>query len=237
MEQTLAPAASPGAANGPLAASAPSGPAASADRAALPAPASAATASGTAGASGSSGGPGIAPDLRESPEAPGAPDSPPSPGDPAAMRTAADYVFDLPDHLTVDTAAADRFRALCAAQGLTPEQASAAVDFYVAEHEAAGGLAADSCESGLRTLWKGRYDERIDVARRAVRSLDARMEGRLTPLVRAGLGNHPAFAELMALVGERMGEDTLGAGTGPAGARGEAMSTEEFLRTVVFAKR
>ncbi len=237
MEQTLAPAASPGAANGLLAASAPSGPAASADRAALPAPASAATASGTAGASGSSGGPGIASDLLESPESPGAPDSPPSPGDPAAARSAADYVFDLPDHLTVDTAAADRFRALCAAQGLTPEQARAAVDFYVAEHEAAGGLAADSCESGLRTLWKGRYDERIDVARRAVRSLDVRMEGRLTPLVRAGLGNHPAFAELMALVGERMGEDTLGAGTGPAGARGEAMSTEEFLRTVVFAKR
>ena len=41
----------------------------------------------------------------------------------------------------------------------------------------------------------------------------------------------------MALVGERMGEDSLGAGSGPAGARGEAMSTEEFLRTVVFAKR
>lgn len=161
---------------------------------------------------------------------PGGPDTPPA-------RTAADYVFDLPSHLTVDTEAADRFRTLCAAQGLTPEQARAAVDFYVAEHEAAGGLAADGCESGLRTLWKGRYDERIDAARRAVRTLDGRMEGRLAPLVRAGLGNHPAFAELMALVGERMGEDSLGAGSGPAGARGEAMSTEEFLRTVVFAKR
>jgi len=164
------------------------------------------------------------------PGAPGAPDTP-------SARTAADYVFDLPSHLTVDTAAADRFRTLCAAQGLTPEQARAAVDFYVAEHEAAGGLAADGCESGLRTLWKGRYDERIDAARRAVRTLDGRMEGRLAPLVRAGLGNHPAFAELMALVGERVGEDSLGAGSGPAGARGEAMSTEEFLRTVVFAKR
>lgn len=223
MEQTLAPAPSSGTASGASGTSgtsgmggapAPSGPAA---------PANPDTASAA---------PGSAVSPAES--APGLPDAPGASG---AARNAADYAFDLPDHLSVDTAAADRFRALCAAQGLTPEQARAAVDFYVAEHETAGGLAADGCEAGLRTLWKGRYDERIDTARRAVRSLDTRMEGRLAPLVRAGLGNHPAFAELMALVGERMGEDTLGAGSGPAGARGEAMSTEDFLRTVVFAKR
>ncbi|MEG6506346.1 hypothetical protein [Nitratidesulfovibrio sp. 1201_IL3209] len=218
MEQTLAPAASPSTASG---------------------------ASGAAGALGPSGPatPAVTAALANSADSgaalslPDSPNSPDSPGGTAAARTAADYVFDLPDHLTVDTEAADRFRALCAAQGLTPEQARAAVNFYVAEHEAAGGLAADGCEAGLRTLWKGRYDERIDAARRAVRSLDTRMEGRLAPLVRAGLGNHPAFAELMALVGDRMGEDSLGAGSGPAGARGEAMSTEDFLRTVVFAKR
>ncbi len=213
MEQTLAPAASAGTAHG-----------------------TGSTAPGTGGLAAPShpAGDAGAPDAA-APAVPNPPDAPSGP--PGAARAAADYVFDLPDHLTVDTEAADRFRALCAAQGLTPEQARAAVDFYVAEHEAAGGLAADGCEAGLRTLWKGRYDERIDAARRAVRSLDARMEGRLAPLVHAGLGNHPAFAELMALVGDRMGEDSLGAGSGPAGARGEAMSTEDFLRTVVFAKR
>lgn len=225
MEQTLATAPSPIMAGGATGASGPSAPAPPADTA---------TASAAPGSSADSG---TVPGLPDPSGRSDSPDSPDAPGSPAAPRNAADYVFDLPDHLSVDTAAADRFRALCAAQGLTPEQARAAVDFYVAEHEAAGGLAADGCEAGLRTLWKGRYDERIDTARRAVRSLDARMEGRLAPLVRAGLGNHPAFAELMALVGERMGEDSLGAGTGPAGARGEAMSTEDFLRTVVFAKR
>ena len=221
MEQTLAPAPSPATASGPQIASGPSAPATSATPATVPA--------ASVGAA-SPADPGTADALADAPttlDAPGA----------SAVRNAADYAFDLPDHLSVDTAAADRFRTLCAAQGLTPEQARAAVNFYVAEHEAAGGLAADGCEAGLRTLWKGRYDERIDTARRAVRSLDARMEGRLAPLVRAGLGNHPAFAELMSLVGERLGEDSLGAGTGPAGARGEAMSTEDFLRTVVFAKR
>uniref|UniRef100_B8DPW7 Uncharacterized protein n=1 Tax=Nitratidesulfovibrio vulgaris (strain DSM 19637 / Miyazaki F) TaxID=883 RepID=B8DPW7_NITV9 len=221
MEQTLVPAPSPATASGPQIASGPSGPATLAAPATVPA--------ASVGAA-SPADPGTAPGL---PDAPTALDVPGA----SAVRNAADYAFDLPDHLSVDTAAADRFRALCAAQGLSPEQARAAVDFYVAEHETAGGLAADGCEAGLRTLWKGRYDERIDTARRAVRSLDARMEGRLAPLVRAGLGNHPAFAELMALVGERMGEDSLGAGTGPTGARGEAMSTEDFLRTVVFAKR
>lgn len=225
MEQTLTPAPSPIMAGGASGPSAPATPANPATASAAPAiPADSGTVPGLPGVPGPSG-------------PSDSPDSPAAPGRPAAPRNAADYAFDLPDHLSVDTAAADRFRALCAAQGLTPEQARAAVNFYVAEHEAAGGLAADGCEAGLRTLWKGRYDERIDTARRAVRGLDARMEGRLAPLVRAGLGNHPAFAELMALVGERMGEDSLGAGTGPAGARGEAMSTEDFLRTVVFAKR
>ncbi len=224
MEQALAPAPSPGTASGASGTSgiggapAPSAPAIPVIASTPPAGAVSPAESGT--------GSGL-PDAPTPPDAPGA----------SAPRNAAEYAFDLPDHLSVDTAAADRFRALCAAQGLTPEQARAAVDFYVAEHETAGGLAADGCEAGLRTLWKGRYDERIDTARRAVRSLDARMEGRLAPLVRAGLGNHPAFAELMSLVGERMGEDSLGAGAGPAGARGEAMSTEDFLRTVVFAKR
>lgn len=221
MEQTSAPATSPAApaAAGTAAGSAP-----------------ATLLSGAPGSAAPSGAPGSGPIEPAGTAAPDGAGTPGGPDTPSA-RTAADYVFDLPSHLTVDTAAADRFRTLCAAQGLTPEQARAAVDFYVAEHEAAGGLAADGCESGLRTLWKGRYDERIDAARRAVRTLDGRMEGRLAPLVRSGLGNHPAFAELMALVGERMGEDSLGAGSGPAGARGEAMSTEEFLRTVVFAKR
>jgi len=223
MEQTLAPAPSSGTASGASGTSGTSGMGGAPVPSGPAAPANPDTASAA---------PGSAVSPAES--APGLPDAPGASG---AARNAADYAFDLPDHLSVDTAAADRFRALCAAQGLTPEQARAAVDFYVAEHETAGGLAADGCEAGLRTLWKGRYDERIDTARRAVRSLDTRMEGRLAPLVRAGLGNHPAFAELMALVGERMGEDTLGAGSGPAGARGEAMSTEDFLRTVVFAKR
>ncbi|WP_035065923.1 hypothetical protein [Nitratidesulfovibrio termitidis] len=223
MEQTLAPAPSSGTASGASGTSGTSGMGGAPVPSGPAAPANPDTASAA---------PGSAVSPAES--APGLPDAPGASG---AARNAADYAFDLPDHLSVDTAAADRFRALCAAQGLTPEQARAAVDFYVAEHETAGGFAADGCEAGLRTLWKGRYDERIDTARRAVRSLDTRMEGRLAPLVRAGLGNHPAFAELMALVGERMGEDTLGAGSGPAGARGEAMSTEDFLRTVVFAKR
>ncbi|WP_353115882.1 hypothetical protein [Nitratidesulfovibrio sp.] len=234
MEQTLAPAPSPIMAGGASGASGASGPSGMSGPSAPANPATASVAPAIPADSGT------VPGLPGLPGVPGpsdSPDSPAAPGSPAAPRNAADYAFDLPDHLTVDTAAADRFRALCAAQGLTPEQARAAVNFYVAEHEAAGGLAADGCEAGLRTLWKGRYDERIDTARRAVRGLDARMEGRLAPLVRAGLGNHPAFAELMALVGERMGEDSLGAGTGPAGARGEAMSTEDFLRTVVFAKR
>ncbi|WMW66725.1 hypothetical protein [Nitratidesulfovibrio liaohensis] len=231
MEQTLTPAPSPGTASGAAGTSGTSGMGGAPASSGPAAPVNPATALVPLVSPGIPAEPGTVPGL------PDAPTPPDTPGASAVARSAADYAFDLPDHLSVDTAVADRFRALCAAQGLTPEQARAAVNFYVAEHEAVGGLAADGCEAGLRTLWKGRYDERIDTARRAVRSLDARMEGRLAPLVRAGLGNHPAFAELMSLVGERMGEDSLGAGTGPAGARGEAMSTEDFLRTVVFAKR
>jgi hypothetical protein len=62
------------------------------------------------------------------------------------------------------------------------------------------------------------------------------MRGRLTPLVESGWGNHPAFVEMMAHVGEMLGEDAVGAAM-PAGGGSGPMSTEDFLRREVFRTR
>ncbi len=158
----------------------------------------------------------------------------------AAVRLSPEeYTIVLPENAPgdpVDTAVLDRFKCFCSSSGLTAEQAQRAVDFYMAEQGHALTGMHEQCEMILRSQWNERYAERMAMARGACMSLDRRMGGRLMPLVRAGLGSHPVFGELMALVGESMTEDSFshsGAGSAPD----EAMSTEEFLRTVVFKGR
>ncbi len=48
--------------------------------------------------------------------------------------------------------------------------------------------------------------------------------------------NHPVFVEMMAHVGEMLGEDALGASLSGGGGAGP-MSTEDFLRQEVFRTR
>lgn len=136
----------------------------------------------------------------------------------------------------VDQAMLGRFKQFCGSAGLSAEQAAKAVSFYLAEQDGVSEHMLERCEAELRNRWGGRYDERMAGARRTCFALDKRMGGRLMPLVHAGLGNHPAFGELMALVGQSMGEDSFGFAPGAAAPQGP-MSTEEFLRKVVFKNR
>ena len=135
-----------------------------------------------------------------------------------------------------DPAVVERFTSFCASAGVSPEQAQKAVDFYMAEQASAMSGMHEHCETTLRSQWKEQYGARLASAKQACVSLDRQMQGRLMPLVNAGLGNNPVFAELMAKVGERITEDSFGHTRGAA-PREEAMSTEEFLRKVVFRNK
>ncbi len=173
--------------------------------------------------------------------------SPLTPQTPAAQQptatpvlpTVEDYAIALPDSLpdeARDMALVGRFKQFCADSGLSPEQAQKAVNFYLAEQDSATQGMHEQCETQLRTLWRERYPERLAKARQACVAFDKRMGGRLMPLLNAGLGNHPVVAEFMAEVGASMGEDSFGSAMGGE-APNEAMSTEEFLRKVVFKNK
>lgn len=156
-----------------------------------------------------------------------------------ALPTVDDYAITLPDSLPEearDMALVGRFKQFCADSGLSPEQAQKAVNFYLAEQDSATQDMHEHCEAQLRTLWRERYPERLAKARQACVAFDKRMGGRLMPLLNAGLGNHPVVAEFMAEVGASMGEDSFGGVIGGE-APNEAMSTEEFLRKVVFKNK
>lgn len=155
------------------------------------------------------------------------------------LPTAEDYAITLPDSLPEearDMALVGRFKQFCADSGLSPEQAQKAVNFYLGEQDSATQGMHEQCETQLRTLWRDRYPERLAKARQACVAFDKRMGGRLMPLLNAGLGNHPVVAEFMAEVGATMGEDSFGGAKGGE-APNEAMSTEEFLRKVVFKNK
>jgi hypothetical protein len=136
----------------------------------------------------------------------------------------------------VDQALLGRFKQFCGSAGLNPEQAAKAVSFYMTEQNGLAEQMQERCEADLRTRWGSRYDEQLSKARRTCFALDKRMGGRLMPLVSAGLGNHPAFGELMALLGRDMAEDSIGVAPGAAIPKAP-MSTEEYLRRVVFKNR
>ncbi len=136
----------------------------------------------------------------------------------------------------VDQNLLGRFKQFCAGSGLSSEQAARAVNFYLTEQNGLAEQMQERCEADLRARWGSRYDERLSEARRTCFALDKRMGGRLMPLVGAGLGNHPAFGELMALVGRSMAEDSFGSAPGAAAPQAP-LSTEEYLRQVVFKKR
>ena len=117
----------------------------------------------------------------------------------------------------VDQALLGRFKQFCGSAGLSPEQATKAVSFYMTEQNGLAEQMQERCEADLRAKWGSRYDEQLSKAKRTCLALDKRMGGRLMPLVNAGLGNHPAFGELMALLGRDMAEDSIGVAPGAAG--------------------
>lgn len=162
-----------------------------------------------------------------------------SSGEPDGVAEHAAQPFDLilPEGMPVNSAMLDAYRDFCMESGLTQEQAQKAVDFYLTQQSE--GLAAER-ESSLEllrtTLWGGRFEEKIARANHAVRSLDQRMEGRLMPVVEAGLGNNAAFVELMSIVGESISEDSFAAAAGAPFGAPAPMSTEDFLRYEVFNK-
>ena len=146
------------------------------------------------------------------------------------------YEIKLPEGFQAelhDQSVLERFTHFCSASGVSPEQAQKAVDFYLGEQNSALQGMHAHCETTLRAQWKEHYNSRLATAKRACVSLDREMGGRLMPLINAGLGNDPTFAELMHKVGEKISEDSFGNISGGT-AKSEAMSTEEFLRKVVF---
>ncbi len=161
-------------------------------------------------------------------------------GNPAAPNAfqAEAYNFAMPAAVAQDPALVSRIQDFCASSQLSPQQAQAAMSFWQAEQNAAMEQGLKHCEQNLKDRWQGSYDHKLEQARSTLKMLDSRMEGRLMPLMQGPLGNSPVFAEMLEKLSDVVGESTMEAG-GMGGTRGsfagpQRMSTEDFLRQVVF---
>lgn len=152
--------------------------------------------------------------------------------------TAEAYSFAMPAAVAQDSALVSRIQEFCVNSQLSPQQAQAAMSFWQNEQNVAMEQGLKQCEQSLKDRWQGAYNQKLEQARSTLKMLDSRMEGRLMPLMQGPLGNSPAFAEMLEKLSDVVSETTMEAG-GMGGTRGsyagsQLMSTEDFLRQVVF---
>lgn len=158
--------------------------------------------------------------------------------EPTSAITAESLALSLPEHFAVDERALQKYKQFCADNGFSGEQAQKAVDYYI-DHQNSMHLAEREAtlQALANSVWAGKFSERLARANSAVQRLDMEMGGRLLPVVEAGLGNNAVFAEMMAVVGDWISEDSVNVqSTGSSGAKYRPMSTEEYLRTEVFGE-
>lgn len=137
-------------------------------------------------------------------------------------ETAKDYKFGekpaLPEGVQYDEAFENNFRETSYKAGLTPKQAQAIYDDYhkyIGQKAELEGktTAAESAEwvNSLKKELGKAYDERVDLAKRAVDSYgDDSLKGWLAD---TGMGNNPMFVKLFAKVGEGLAEGKSDAGS------------------------
>lgn len=124
--------------------------------------------------------------------------------------------FTLPEGVSLDKGALEKFTPLAKDLDLSQEQAQKVVDLYAAEvlphiHQAFAEQQAQKVESWLQASMKDqeiggtRFDESVSIAKKALDAFG-------TPALKAalddsGLGNHPEVIRLLANIGKRISED------------------------------
>ena len=144
----------------------------------------------------------------------------------------------LPEGMEYDEGFETQFKDLSYKAGLTPTQAKAIYDGY---HEYIGKKAELSGESdgqkaaewvtGLKKEFGKAYDERIDLAKRAVDSYGD--DGLKQWLQSTGNGNNPMFVKLFAKIGEGLAEGA----TDAAQARSFVMTPQQAQQEIARYNR
>lgn len=143
--------------------------------------------------------------------------------------------FTLPEGISLDKVALEKFTPLAKDLNLSQEQAQKVVDLYAAEvlphvQQAFAEQQAQKVEGWLQSAMKdpeiggARFDESVSIAKKALDAFG-------TPELKAalddtGLGNHPDVIRLLANIGKRISEDRTASTTS---ATGGTRSAAEIL--------
>jgi len=145
----------------------------------------------------------------------------------------------LPDG--VDAAHMDWLRAVAVEQGFSRTQIAGLMDACAREAAAQPARMRAAAEKTLRAEYGEDYEDKIARAKDACRRFD-RMSGGtdeapgpLFRMLEMGLGNHPDFIRCMAAIAEAVSDSAV-PGAGSSGGGSEALSTEQFLNSVMSGK-
>lgn len=144
-----------------------------------------------------------------------------------------DIRLSFPESVQVDQGVQQRFAELCVAEGFSPKQAQALVDWQIkADEELRSGLVQRGTEQ-LRQSWGARYEENRGKAMQAFSVLDRRMGGRLAQsLGGREMALSPDMVEALYVMSGMISEDAVGAGN--AGAWDNRPETAEQMYAAMF---
>lgn len=137
-----------------------------------------------------------------------------------AAAVEAKYELKLPEGFVADDKRLDAYRDWAKKAGLTPEQASANLEFYAEQLKA-----NEAHLTSLRDSWAKEFaadkdfggaklDASLAIGRKAV--VVAGAEAEIKALEELGIGNHPAVLRLIVKFGRQLGEDSSTKGRGDA---------------------
>jgi hypothetical protein len=143
----------------------------------------------------------------------------------APPPTPQDYRLRIPEGIPVNWMGFESLLSTAHAAGMSEKQLQAMVDHQAtaaATHLESMRKEAEAGKRALEEKWGNSYLENMELVRRAIATLP---KGIIEILETAGLGSHPAFVEMIYMVGEAQSEGRLVKG----GAPGQTKDVAERL--------
>ncbi len=157
------------------------------------------------------------------------------------VEKAEDVEIPLPEGVDAEQTNLKWFRDVAVEHGFSKGQVNALAEAYNKEISAAHERMHMDAEKALRGEYGDEYEAKMAKANDAARRFDRMCggtdeePGALRKILNMGLGNHPDFIRAMVMIGESVSDSAM-PGVSHGGGGTEAMTTEDFIKSVMPEK-
>jgi len=127
----------------------------------------------------------------------------------------------------------NQYKEFCLKQGIAPEQAQEQLTWQTKRLAEARTQLIEQGTAELKDRWGSNMEPNRTKGFETLAALDRMMDGRLAPAMKAnGALNDPMFIEALYVIGQSIGEDSLGRQR-PGGAEPEPLSTKDAYQKLM----